>query len=107
MWYKNIKTVFLGKSLPPKGGQNPIEPAKNGCAIISGKMSNFKEIEKEMIINKCILNINNTSQLYLAIEGCIKKKPYVKKIRIKAKKYVKLKSFILDKTIKIIQKYLI
>ena len=107
MWYKNIKTVFLGKSLPPKGGQNPIEPAKNGCAIISGRMSNFKEIEKEMIINKCILNINNTSELYLAIESCIKKKPYVKKIKIKAKKYVKLKSFILDKTVKTIKKYLV
>ena len=42
MWYKNVKTVFLGKSYPPKGGQNPIEPARNGCAIISGKMSNTK-----------------------------------------------------------------
>ena len=59
MWYKNIKTVFLGKSIPPKGGQNPIEPAKNGCVILSGRMSNFKEIEKEMIIKKCILPVKN------------------------------------------------
>ena len=52
IWYKNVKTVFLGKSYPPKGGQNPIEPARNGCAIISGKMSNFKEIENEMLKKK-------------------------------------------------------
>ncbi len=62
IWYKNINTVFLGKSFPSKGGQNPIEPAKNGCAIISGKMSNFREIEKEMIYKKCLLSINSYSQ---------------------------------------------
>ena len=107
MWYKNIKTVFLGKSLPPKGGQNPIEPARNGCAIISGKMSNFKEIEKEMIANKCILNINGKLELYNAIKNCIKKDNYVKKIRINAKKYVQSKSFILDKTFRTIKKYLV
>ena len=107
MWYKNIKTVFLGKSYPPKGGQNPIEPARNGCAIISGKMSNFKEIEEEMLRNKCLIRANKPSEFYSTIEDCIKKNNYTKKIRINAKKYVKSKSFILDKTVKIIQKYLV
>ena len=59
IWYKNVKTVFLGKSYPPKGGQNPIEPARNGCAIISGEMSNFKEIQNEMLRNKCLIRANN------------------------------------------------
>ena len=107
MWYKNVKTVFLGKSYPPKGGQNPIEPARNGCAIISGKMSNFKEIEEEMLRNKCLIRANKPSEFYSTIEDCIKKNNYIKNIRINAKKYVKSKSFILDKTVKIIQKYLV
>ena len=107
MWYKNIKTVFLGKSYPPKGGQNPIEPARNGCAIISGKMSNFKEIEEEMLRNKCLIRANKPSEFYSTIEDCIKKNNYIKNIRINAKKYVKSKSFILDKTVKTIQKYLV
>ena len=94
MWYKNIKTVFLGKSYPPKGGQNPIEPARNGCAIISGKMSNFKEIEEEMLRNKCLIRANKPSEFYSTIEDCIKKNNYIKNIRINAKKYVKSKSFI-------------
>ena len=106
MWYKNIKTVFLGKSYPPKGGQNPIEPARNGCAIISGKMSNFKEIEEEMLKNKSIIRINNYSKFFSTIEDCIKGNKYIKDIRINAKKYVKSKSFVLDKTMKTIQKYL-
>ena len=107
MWYKNVKTVFLGKSYPPKGGQNPIEPARNGCAIISGKMSNFKEIEEEMLRNKCLIRANKPSEFYSTIEDCIKKNNYIKNIRINAKKYVKSKSFILDKTVKTIQKYLV
>ena len=107
MWYKNVKTVFLGKSYPPKGGQNPIEPARNGCAIVSGKMSNFKEIEKEMLLKKCLIRANKSSEFYSKIEDCIKKKNYIKSIRINAKKYVKSKSFVLDKTVKIIQKYLV
>ena len=107
MWYKNIKTVFLGKSYPPKGGQNPIEPARNGCAIISGKMSNFKEIEEEMLHNKCLVRAYNFSEFYSTIEDCIKESNYIKNLRVNAKKYVKSKSYILNKTIKAIQKYLI
>ena len=107
MWYKNIKTVFLGKSLPPKGGQNPIEPARNGCAIISGTMSNFKEIEKEMLINKCILHIKNNLDLFNATKNFIKRAPYAKKFRVNAKNYVKSKSLILDKTFIKIKKYLV
>ena len=107
MWYKNVKTVFLGKSYPPKGGQNPIEPARNGCVIISGKMSNFKEIEEEMLRNKCLIRANNSSEFYSKIEDCIKENNYTRNIRMNAKKYVKSKSFILDKTVKTIQKYLV
>jgi len=107
MWYKNIKTVFLGKSYPPKGGQNPIEPARNGCAIISGKMSNFQEIENEMLRNKCLINVTNDKEFYSAIANCIQGSVYIKDIRVNAKIYVKSKSFILDKTVKTIQKYLV
>ena len=107
MWYKNIKTVFLGKSLPPKGGQNPIEPARNGCAIISGRMSNFKEIENEMLINKCILHIKNNLDLFNATKNFIKRDSYAKKFRVNAKNYVKSKSLILDKTFIKIKKYLV
>ena len=107
MWYRNVKTVFLGKSYPPKGGQNPIEPARNGCAIISGKMSNFQEIENEMLRNKCLIRANNSSEFYSIIEDCIKENNYTKKIRINAKKYVKSKSFVLDKTVETIKKYLV
>ena len=107
IWYKNIKTVFLGKSIPPKGGQNPIEPARNGCTIISGTMSNFKEIENEMLFKKSIVIVSSLEEFRTKIEDSINGLAYTKNIGINAKKYVGSKSKILDTTILKIKKYLV
>ena len=106
-WYKKIKTVFLGKSFPPIGGQNPIEPAKCGCSIVSGEMSNFKEIQREMIKCNSLFIAKNFIEFYSFIEDSLNKKKYVKKMQINAKNYVKSKSKILDKTILKIKKYIL
>ena len=73
----------------------------------SDKVSNFKEIEEEMIHNKCLIISNNSTQFYSKIKDCIKEINYTKKIGINAKKYVQSKSFILDRTVKTIKKYLV
>ena len=106
-WYKKIKTVFLGKSFPPIGGQNPIEPAKYGCSIVSGEMSNFKEIQKEMVKCNSLFIAKNFIEFYSFIEDSLNKKKYVKKMQTNAKNYVKSKSKILDKTILKIKKYIL
>jgi 3-deoxy-D-manno-octulosonic-acid transferase len=43
--YLNLtEIVFVGKSLTGGGGQNPLEPAMLGCAVLSGsKVENFRE----------------------------------------------------------------
>jgi 3-deoxy-D-manno-octulosonic-acid transferase len=43
LWYRLAGIVFVGRSLlPPGGGQNPLEPARLGCAIAAGPyMANF------------------------------------------------------------------
>jgi len=70
-------------------------------------MSNFQEIENEMLRNKCLINVTNGNEFYSAIANCIQGSVYIKDIRVNAKIYVKSKSFILDKTVKTIQKYLV
>ena len=106
-WYKKIKTVFLGKSFPPIGGQNPIEPAKYGCSIVSGEMSNFKEIQNEMVNHKSLFVAKNFMEFYSFIENSLNKKKYITKMQVNAKKYVESKSKILDSTISKIKKYLV
>ena len=44
MIFRAVSLVFMGKSLVTGGGQNPIEPAKFGCAILHGpQIENFSE----------------------------------------------------------------
>jgi len=43
--YRIAPIVFMGKSLEPLGGQNPLEPARLDCAVLCGPyMTNFPEI---------------------------------------------------------------
>jgi 3-deoxy-D-manno-octulosonic-acid transferase len=45
LFYRAARLVFMGKSMVGSGGQNPIEPAKLGCAILHGpNVGNFSEI---------------------------------------------------------------
>ncbi len=49
LWYRLCQVVFVGGSLIPKGGQNLLEPAKLGCAIVCGPhMTNFLRVTEEM-----------------------------------------------------------
>jgi 3-deoxy-D-manno-octulosonic-acid transferase len=45
LWYRLVPVAFVGRSLvPPGGGQNPLEPARLGCAIAVGPHTgNFQE----------------------------------------------------------------
>ena len=44
-FYSISNIVFLGGSFVPRGGQNPLEPVRQGCYITHGKhIFNFTEI---------------------------------------------------------------
>ena len=44
LFYRLFPIVFIGKSFTPGGGQNPLEPARLGCAIAAGPaMQNFAQ----------------------------------------------------------------
>ena len=49
LFYRVASVVFLGRSLTLAGGQNPIEPAKLGNAILHGPfVSNFSDVYREL-----------------------------------------------------------
>ena len=71
-FYNISKYVFLGKSLVKSlindSGQNPIEPARQGCKIFHGpNVSNFVEIYKYLKMSGITKEINNSDELGLSL----------------------------------------
>ena len=71
-FYNISKYAFLGKSLVKSlindSGQNPIEPARQGCKIFHGpNVSNFVEIYKYLKMSGITKEINNSDELGLSL----------------------------------------
>jgi 3-deoxy-D-manno-octulosonic-acid transferase len=63
-FYTVATIVFVGKSLTAHGGQNPIEPAALGKAIITGpNMENFKSIMDAFRNNDAVITANDPTDL--------------------------------------------
>ena len=89
-FYNSSGIVFMGKSLTAKGGQNPLEPARQGATILYGpNVDNFSDIYKLLdklkithkvtgvnsltnLVSKLIIKPNNRKN-YLKIEKIGKK----------------------------------
>ncbi len=63
-WYRLSRVVFVGGSLVPHGGHNPIEPARLGCAVAAGPhMSNFREVADLLIQRRALVIVNSADEL--------------------------------------------
>ncbi len=62
----NLATVaFIGGSLVPKGGQNPIEPAAAGRPILFGPyMSDFPDVTEELLSRHAAFRVRSRDQLF-------------------------------------------
>jgi 3-deoxy-D-manno-octulosonic-acid transferase len=67
-FYSIADIVFIGGSLVPHGGQNPIEPAYFSKPIIFGpNMSNFKYISEILLKNAAAVEVNDKDGLKKAV----------------------------------------
>lgn len=63
-FYHVADVVFVGKSLTARGGQNPIEPAAQGKAIIVGPhMQNFADVVRIFRKRQAILQVSSAAEL--------------------------------------------
>ena len=64
VWYRLAQVVFVGGSLAAKQGQNLIEPAKLGAAILTGpRTGNFAEIAEEMVAAAALVQVADGAAL--------------------------------------------
>jgi len=81
--FKKINPVFLGGSVISHGGQNPLEPAREGCYLFHGPhISNFSEIFE--FLTKSAVSKLVTSETMLAQELISKFKNYTNNVKFKA-----------------------
>ncbi len=97
LFFSLSKITFVGKSLVPLGGQNPIEPLKLGSAVIHGPhMSNFTEIVKELNEFGCAVRIDNSNQLFTQISDLLSNKKKIKNMIENGKIYVSSKKLVAE-----------
>ena len=67
-FYEAASIVFVGKSLTAIGGQNPIEPAALGKAVVFGpNMQNFKDITRIFVSKEAAVQVNDAASLENAL----------------------------------------
>ena len=69
LFYRLARVAFIGKSLVPEGGQNPLEAARLGCPILFGPhMTNFVEIAGRLADAGAAIEVANTADLAMTLD---------------------------------------
>lgn len=64
LFFRLTEIAFMGKSLVPLGGQNPLEALRLDCAVLHGPhMMNFQWMSEQMISLGCSLQVDGEAQL--------------------------------------------
>ena len=68
LFYRLSPVAFIGKSLAGSGGQNPLEAARIGCAVIAGQHTeNFAEIYALLLQENACIRVANRDELLAAL----------------------------------------
>jgi 3-deoxy-D-manno-octulosonic-acid transferase len=71
-FYEQAALVFVGKSLTAEGGQNPIEPAALGKAMVFGpNMQNFKAVAAAFLAERAAIQVPDAAALEQAIAALL------------------------------------
>ena len=68
LFFRITDIAVVGGTLIPHGGQNPIEPARLGCAIVHGPhMENFLAVQSELLTAGASVIVHTAEELALEI----------------------------------------
>ena len=100
LWYRLGTVIFIGGSLVPRGGQNPIEPAKLGKPILHGPhIANFRDIINGLDDSDAASEIGNTEELAGHVVTLLSDADRRGRIGERARQYVECQAGALDRTI--------
>jgi 3-deoxy-D-manno-octulosonic-acid transferase len=98
--------VFMGRSLVSSGGQNPLEPAMTGTAILSGKqVYNFREAYRTLLESGAVRIVRDEEMLAANIEYLINNNAERTKMIVAAEKTLNEMRGALDRTVSVLDAY--
>ncbi|MBI3323711.1 MAG: 3-deoxy-D-manno-octulosonic acid transferase [Candidatus Omnitrophica bacterium] len=102
-YYALASVVFVGGSLIPHGGQNPLEPASLGKPIVFGPfMHNFAEIAEELVKNEAAYQLTGTNQLKSALAKLLEDRSSAEAMGHAARKVTELNAGCTQRTLEAI-----
>jgi 3-deoxy-D-manno-octulosonic-acid transferase len=105
--YRLAPIVFIGGSLIPHGGQNPIEAAKLGAAIVHGQhVTNFAEIYAALDAARGAEPVNDAGQLTVALAKLLSDPQARAQLADSARATVEAQSGALERTLRSLEPYL-
>jgi 3-deoxy-D-manno-octulosonic-acid transferase len=76
LFYRLAQVAFVGKSLVPEGGQNPLEAARLGCPVLFGPhMDNFEELAGSLLRAGGAQQVANARELAAAVALLLEDRP--------------------------------
>tara|TARA_B100001142_G_scaffold321775_1_gene368979 strand:- start:177 stop:1472 length:1296 start_codon:yes stop_codon:yes gene_type:complete len=100
LFLRVVSIVFIGKSLVPLGGQNPLEAARLNCAIVHGPyMMNFEDISLRLEKAQAALQVIDKDDLFNSIKKLLEDNLYCENIAAKAKAFVVNETGVLDSVV--------
>ena len=107
LFYEHATAVFIGKSLTASGGQNPIEPAALGKAMVFGpNMQNFAGITRNFIAEDGVVQVGDSEALEKAIAGLLADENRRAELGRNAQRVVRENLGAIDRTVEMILKEL-
>jgi len=100
LFYRLSSIAFIGGSLVPMHGHNPIEAAQLGCAIISGPdMRNFYDADTILSESLAMIKVNDEIELSAAVDNWLSNESDRANAEKAATKCLSLLTGALDKTL--------
>jgi len=100
LFYRLSPIVFMGKSLTPLGGQNPLEPARLNCALLCGPyMTNFAEIMERFQAGDAIGIVRNEGDLAGALKTLFSQDDHCQRLAGRAHQVARAEEAVLERTL--------
>ena len=107
LWYRLCDTVFVGGSLVPHGGHNPLEPARLNSAIVFGPhMENFQALADSLIAVQGAERATGLEALHAAVDRLLNSPELSRQRAVAAASFADGHAQVLDVTVDVIAPWL-